>query len=139
LWDVTDDVAIAQIAGEIYDNGGIVSAVCHGMCASQVNDAVSLMAISGPCGLLNTKTKDGNWLLKGKDVTGFTNDEEEAVKLTKEVPFSLEDRLKERGATFHAAANWQANVKVSHRVVTGQNPASATGVGEAIANLLQSR
>jgi putative intracellular protease/amidase len=69
-------------------------------------------------------------------VAAFTNDEERAVKLEDVIPFSLADKLTERGARHHAAPNFAAKVVVSDRLVTGQNPASAKGVGEAMVKLL---
>src|SRR6185295_17862561 len=85
-----------------------VGAVCH-----------------APVGLINVRAKDGQYLVKGKRVTGFTNEEEEAVGLTSVVPFLLEDRLKERGAVYSKAANWSPYVQVDGKLVTGQNPASS--------------
>jgi putative intracellular protease/amidase len=119
MWDLPDNAALTQIAARIYQRGGVVAAVCH-----------------GPAGLVNVKLDSGRYLVDGKDVAAFTNDEEREVKLDAAVPFFLADRLKERGARHHPAANWQPKVVVSERLVTGQNPASATGVGEAIAKLL---
>ena len=96
-------------------SGGVVAAVCH-----------------GPVALVNVKNADGSFLVSGRSVTAFTNDEEEAVGLTKTVPFLLEDRLKERGATFVSGAMWAAFVKRDGKLITGQNPASSAGVAEAI-------
>lgn len=120
MWDFKDNEALASIAAHIYENNGVVSAVCH-----------------GPAGLVNIKLSDGSYLVDGKRVNSFTNEEEAAVKLTDVVPFLLEDALKERGALFEKADNFQKKVVVDHRLVTGQNPASAQGVGEAVANLLE--
>lgn len=72
-------------------------------------------------------------------VSGFTNEEEAAVGLTEVVPFLLESKLIERGATLEKAPNFQAKVVVSERLVTGQNPASAAGVAEKMVELLQSQ
>jgi putative intracellular protease/amidase len=119
MWDLPTDAALAKLAGEIYDRGGVVAAVCH-----------------GPAGLVNVKLANGQYLVHDKDVAAFTNDEERAVKLDKVLPFFLADKLTERGARHHAAGNFEAKVVVSERLVTGQNPASAKGVGEAIARLL---
>ncbi|UQA62620.1 type 1 glutamine amidotransferase domain-containing protein [Polyangium aurulentum] len=119
MWDLPDSVELAELAARIYERGGVVAAVCH-----------------GPAGLVNIKLSDGSHLVAGKDVAAFTNDEERAVKLDAVVPFLLVDRLVERGARHQAAPNWQSKVVVSERLVTGQNPASATGVGEAMAALL---
>jgi putative intracellular protease/amidase len=115
MWDLPQDTAIARIAADIYSNNGIVAAVCH-----------------GPAGLVNIKLNDGTYLIAGKKVNGFSNEEESIVKLTGVVPFLLEDQLKSRGALYEKSAPWQEHVTVDQRVITGQNPQSAKAVGEAI-------
>lgn len=119
MWDLPDDTALAALAARIYERGGVVAAVCH-----------------GPAGLINVRLGDGTYLVAGKDVAAFTNEEERAVKLDRVVPFLLADRLRERGARHHAAPDFQPKVVVSDRLVTGQNPASASGVAEAMVTLL---
>ena len=81
--------------------------------------------------------KNGEYLVKGKRVTGFTNEEEEAVGLTAVVPFLLEDRLKERGGIYSKGANWVPYVQVDGKLVTGQNPASSAPGAEALLKLLR--
>jgi putative intracellular protease/amidase len=120
MWDFPDNKELAEIASKIYENNGVVGAVCH-----------------GPVELVNIKLSNGDYLVKGKNVTSFTNEEEAAVGMTDEMPFLLETKLKELGANFSKTENFQANVAVSERLVTGQNPASATHVGEEIAKLLK--
>jgi putative intracellular protease/amidase len=115
MWDLPDDQRLAQIAASIYDAGGIVSAVCH-----------------GPSGLVNIKLSSGGYLVANKELAAFTDAEERAVNLTEVVPFLLASKLVERGARHIPAANFAANVVVSDRLITGQNPASARGVGEAL-------
>ncbi len=115
MWDLPDNTEIAQIAQNIYENKGVVAAVCH-----------------GPAGLVNIKLSNGKYLIDGKKVNGFTDEEEAAVKLTEVVPFLLEDKLKERGAKFEKSGMWEVHVAVDQRVITGQNPQSAKAVGEAI-------
>jgi len=119
MWDFPDARAFSDAARAIYEAGGVVGAVCH-----------------GPAGLVNVRLSNGRYLLDGKTVSAFTNDEERAVKLDAIVPFLLESRLVERGAHFEGAANWQEKVVVSERLVTGQNPASASGVAKAMVTLL---
>ena len=114
MWDFPDNVELANIATEIYENNGVVSAVCH-----------------GPAGLVNVKLSNGNYLVDGKKINAFTNEEEIAVKLENVVPFMLETKLIERGAKFEKSGLWQKHIAVDQRVVTGQNPRSALGVGEA--------
>ena len=91
----------------------------------------------GPAALVNLKLSDGNYLIKGKRVAAFTNQEEDAVGLSRVVPFLLASKLQERGAKHIPAPNWAAQVVVDGHLVTGQNPASATGVGQAMAELLE--
>lgn len=122
MWDFADNTELAAIATVIYENGGIISAVCH-----------------GPAGLVNIKLSDGNYLVKGKKINAFTNEEEVAVKLDKVVPFLLETRLIERGAIFEKSGLWQAHVVTHQRVITGQNPQSAKLVGKAIAEALKNQ
>lgn len=120
MWDFADNTEIADIAASIYENGGAVGAVCH-----------------GPAGLVNVKLGNGKYLVDGKRVNSFTNEEETAVKLETVVPFLLETQLIERGAKFEKAGLWQEKVVVDGRLVTGQNPASATKVGEELLKVLQ--
>jgi putative intracellular protease/amidase len=115
MWDFPENAEIASIATQIYEANGVVGAVCH-----------------GPAGLVNIKLSNGKYLVDGKKVNSFTNEEEIAVKLENVVPFMLEAKLIERGAKFEKSGMWQAHVTVDQRLVTGQNPQSAKGVGEAI-------
>ena len=119
MWDFADSAAIDKVTREIYERGGIVAAVCH-----------------GPAALVNVKLSDGKFLVDGKILTAFTNAEEAEVQATDIVPFLLESELKNHGANHHAAANWSNHVEVDGRLVTGQNPASAAGVGAAVVKLL---
>ena len=119
MWDFPDDQPLAKLAVAIYEAGGVVGAVCH-----------------GPAGLVNLKLSDGRYLVSGKRVAAFTDDEERAAQLDAVVPFLLASKLQERGATHLAKPNWQANVVVDGRLVTGQHPASAEGVGREMALLL---
>ncbi|WP_227413320.1 type 1 glutamine amidotransferase domain-containing protein [Chryseobacterium culicis] len=120
MWDFADNKELADIASQIYENGGIVAAVCH-----------------GPAGLVNIKLNNGKYLVDGKKINAFTNEEESEVKLTNVVPFLLEDKLKERGAKFEKSGLWQNHVVTDQRVITGQNPQSAKSVGEAIVKELK--
>lgn len=121
MWDFAENTTLAKIASTIYETGGVVGAVCH-----------------GPAALVNLKLSNGEYLVKGRKVAAFTDEEERAVKLDKVVPFMLETTLRLRGAFHQPAPNWQANVVVDERLVTGQNPASAEGVGRGIAQALKS-
>jgi putative intracellular protease/amidase len=90
-----------------------------------------------PVALVNVRDKNGEYLIKGKRVTGFSNAEEEAVGLSGVVPFLLEDRLKERGGIYSSAANWAPYVQVDDKLVTGQNPASSQPAAEELLKLLR--
>jgi putative intracellular protease/amidase len=120
MWDLPDDADLAALTASIYEHGGVVGAVCH-----------------GPAALVNVKRPDGEYLVKDMFVAAFTNEEEREVGLERVVPFLLADRLVERGARHDAAPNWAIKVCVSGRLVTGQNPASATRVGDAMLTMLQ--
>jgi putative intracellular protease/amidase len=86
--------------------------------------------------LLNVKLSDGAYLLAGKNITSFTNDEEDNYAKA-DVPFELETALIKQGAIFHKVAPWQANSISDGNLVTGQNPASAKGVAEKMIKLLE--
>lgn len=115
MWDFADNESIAALASAIYESNGLVAAVCH-----------------GPAGLLPIKLKNGMALIAGKAVNGFSNEEEVLRGLDKTVPFSLENSLKELGGIYQKGAPWKPFVVVDQRVITGQNPASARGVAEAM-------
>lgn len=120
MWDFADDQQLAAIAAKIYEQNGLVAAVCH-----------------GPAGLVNIKLTDGSYLVDGKKVNAFTNEEEAAVSMDKVVPFALESKLIERGAKFEKSAPWQTHAVADQRLITGQNPQSAKAVGEAIRAALE--
>ena len=82
--------------------------------------------------MLNVKRPNGEWLVKGHKVTCFTNEEEDLVKLSEAMPFMLETALVQHGAQFDAASPFQAKVHVSDRIITGQNPASATPLAHSV-------
>jgi len=119
MWDFADSPAVQRVIREMYEAGHVVSAVCH-----------------GPAALVNVKLSDGSYLVSGKRVAAFTDEEEAEVQTTHVVPFLLASTLKQRGALHQGAQNWSANVVVDGLLVTGQNPASARGVGEAVRDLV---
>ena len=79
---------------------------------------------------------DGQALVKGKRVTGFSNTEEAAVGLTKVVPFLLEDELKRLGGHYEKAADWQSFTLADGCLLTGQNPASSQALAERLVKML---
>ncbi len=119
MWDFPDNPGLQKLTRKIYEGNGVVAAVCH-----------------GPAALVNVELSDGSKLLENKNVAGFTNDEEKAVDLQDTVPFLLETKLEEAGAKHTGAENFEKHVVVDGRLVTGQNPASATELGEKIRELL---
>lgn len=119
VWDFPGSAAVQSIARAVYEQGGVVAAVCH-----------------GPAALVNATLSDGRYLVAGKQVSAFTDEEEREVKLDRVVPFLLSSTLAARGARLHAAPNWNAAISVDERLVTGQNPQSAHGVGEAVRDLV---
>ena len=120
MWDFADSPAVLKLVPEFYESGKIVSAVCH-----------------GPAALVHVKLSDGSYLISGKNVAAFTNGEEEEVQSTNVVPFLLEDALIKHGADYKHAPNWNNNIAIDERLITGQNPQSAASVGEAIVKMLK--
>jgi len=122
VFDIPQHEPTQKLASDVYKNGGVVSALCH-----------------GPAGLCFVKV-DGEYLVKGKHVTGFSNTEEDIVKLTEFMPFSLEDTLKKHGAIYEKSEGpFKGHVCISERLVTGQNPASAVPCAEAVCNVLKQK
>ena len=87
--------------------------------------------------LIKTKLPNGEPLVKGKEVTGFSNSEEDAVQLTKVVPFLLEDEFKKLGANYSKGPDWGSYVKVDGLLITGQNPGSSEAAAKELIKLLK--
>lgn len=115
LWDLTEDRDSIALIEKMHAAGKPVSAVCH-----------------APCVFRHTKAADGTPLVSGKAVTGFSNTEEEAVGLTKIVPFLLEDVLKQNGGKYSKAADFKPHVVSDGNLITGQNPPSSEGTAKAV-------
>jgi len=115
LWDLAEsNVSIALI--ESFERAGKpISFVCH-----------------SPAVLRHVQTKTGESLIKGRNVTGFTNTEESAVELTDIVPFLIEDEFIRLGAFYDKGPDWQPHVVTDGLLITGQNPASSEGVAQAL-------
>ncbi|KAK4610416.1 Glyoxalase 3 [Fulvia fulva] len=126
MFDLATDGTSHSLIRSFYESNKVVSAVCH-----------------GPAALANVKLSDGSYLIAGKDVTGFTNVEEDQVGLSSAMPFLLETKLVENGGQFIKAEEpWGAKVVNSGlegRLITGQNPNSAGPVGEAILKAIERR
>lgn len=119
MWDFPENTELAKIASDIYQNGGIISAVCHGV-----------------VGLLPIMDENGRALIAGKTVTGFTNEEEDMNGTTDIVPYLTEDVLKDKGANYEKEAAFSPVVRVDGRLMTGQNPQSAGLLGKTVVEAL---
>ena len=115
LWDLANDAHSIALIEAFYKHNKPVAFVCH-----------------SPGVLLKVKAPNGEPLVKGKELTGFSNTEEDAVKLSDIVPFLLEDELKKLGATYSKGADWASYVRQDGLLITGQNPASSEAVAELL-------
>ena len=120
MWDLYDDKDSIALIEDFWKSKKPVAAVCH-----------------APSALLNVKDEQGNALVKGKKVTGFTNTEEEVVQLTNVVPYLLEDELKNKGGNFSKKEDWASYVVKDGLLITGQNPASSEEAAKEVLALLQ--
>ncbi len=119
LWDLAEDPDSIALIEATLAAGKPVVAVCH-----------------APAVLRHPKGADGKSVVHGKSVTGFTNTEEEAVDLTKVVPFLVEDMLKKNGGNYSKAGDWQPYVVRDGLLITGQNPASSEPAAQALLKML---
>lgn len=119
MFDFPENLQLQKLTSEVFENNGVVGAVCH-----------------GAAGLVNVRLSDGTYLVKGHEVSCFTNEEEEAVGMERAVPFLLQTRLEERGAHHTSSPRFSGHVVKSGRLVTGQNPASSSGVGKSMIEVL---
>jgi putative intracellular protease/amidase len=115
--DLAIDETSHAVVREFWEAGKVVAAVCH-----------------GPAALAKVKLSDGSYLVDGSAVTGFTNDEEDAIKLSKYMPFMLETELIKNGGKMDKADIFKEKVVIGKegRLITGQNPASASPIGAAL-------
>ena len=120
LWDLTKDGNSINLIRDFWNSKKPVVAVCH-----------------APAVLLNVKDDEGNLLVKGKNVTSFTNSEEAAVKLTEVVPFLLETELKNKGAIYSKKEDWASYVVKDGMLITGQNPASSEAAAKELLKILK--
>jgi putative intracellular protease/amidase len=109
MWDFPENKELQEITRSIYENNGLVTAVCHGV-----------------SGLLNVKLSDGSYLIEDKYLTGFSHVEDTLMSFVSEIPFNLEDKLRERGAHYtKAMLPFMEFIEMDERLITGQNPNSA--------------
>lgn len=119
MWDLAVDPVSIALVEAVIAGGKPVGAVCH-----------------APAALTNARAPDGSYLVSGRRVTGFSNEEERAVRLDGVVPFLLEDRLRERGGLYRRGPAWAPHVEVDGLLATGQNPASSIPVARALLALI---
>ncbi|MFT8394710.1 type 1 glutamine amidotransferase domain-containing protein [Propionibacterium sp.] len=120
MFDFPGSTGLQRITRDIFERGGVVSAVCHGY-----------------CGLLDTTLSDGSFLVAGRNLTGFSWREEVLARVDKLVPYNVEDRIQERGAHYSKALlPFVSNVVVDGNLVTGQNPGSAKETATKVVALL---
>ncbi len=120
LWDLAEDKESITLIERFYNHQKPIAFVCH-----------------APAALLHVKAENGEPLVKGKHLTGFSYSEEEAVHLTKVVPFLLEDELIKLGAHYTKGADWTSYVKEDGLLITGQNPASSEAVAKLLLKVLK--
>ncbi len=113
MWDLPESQALASLLGDARTGGKVVAAVCH-----------------SPSGLVSAKDAEGRPIVAGRNVTGFSNSEEDAVALTDVVPFLLETRLTELGGIYASGPDFQPFALRDGKLVTGQNPASSDRTAE---------
>lgn len=119
LWDLANDAKSIALLEAFERAGKPLGLVCH-----------------APGALIQVKAANGQPLVAGRRVTGFTNSEENAVGLTAVVPFLIEDEFSRLGGNYQKGPDWQVHVEVDGRLVTGQNPASSEAVAEALLSML---
>lgn len=120
LWDLADDADSIKLLEEANKAGKVIGAVCH-----------------APAIFKRPESPNGDYFVRGRSVTGFTNTEEEAVGLTGVVPFLVEDMLKENGGNYSSGDDWAPHIVVDGNLITGQNPASSEGAAKAVLQALQ--
>lgn len=119
MWDLPVDAGVKAAVETAYAAGKLIASVCH-----------------GAAGLVSARRADGKAVVEGHRINSFTDAEEEAVGLAAVVPFRLETRLRELGALFEAAPNWQAFAVRDRQFVTGQNPQSSALVAHLLLQAL---
>jgi len=119
LWDLANDTDSIQLIQTFIKQRKPVTMVCH-----------------APGALINVKAENGDPIVKGKLITGFSNTEEKAVELTDVVPFLLEDEMKKSGAIYSKGPDWHSYVIKDGLLITGQNPGSSEEAAEELLKVL---
>lgn len=120
MWDLVDSPVLSRLIADYFDGGKVVSAVCH-----------------GPAALVGVTLGNGAPLVRGRRLTGFTNEEEDSVGLSDVVPFLIETQMRAQGAEFHGAERWAPHTIRDGRLVTGQNPRSSAGTARQVLEALR--
>lgn len=121
MYDFPDSQGMQRLTREIWENGGVVSSVCHGY-----------------CGLLNTRLSDGSFLVAGRRITGFSWTEEVAARVNKLVPYNAETEMKNRAARYEKTAiPFLPHTVTDGNLVSGQNPGSAKATARAVIRVLE--
>ena len=120
LWDLATDKTSIKLIEDFYNTQKPIAFVCH-----------------APAALVNVKAENGEPLVKGKKVTGFSDTEEDAVGLTKIVPFLLENELKKLGGHYSKGTDWSSFTQQDGLLITGQNPASSEEVAKLLLKTLK--
>ncbi len=120
LWDLAEDDKSIALIKTAYEQDKVIGAVCH-----------------APAVFKNVFVKPDQNIVGGREVTGFSNTEEDAVQLTNIVPFLLEDMLKQNNARYSRGDDWAPHIVVDGKLITGQNPASSEGAAKAVLQALQ--
>lgn len=120
MYDLPTSAAVSKTISEFVESGRVVAAVCH-----------------GPAAFVGARYSDGTPIVKGRKLTCFTNAEERAVELDSVVPFLLQSRLDELGAEFVTSPDWNDNVVVDGKLITGQNPQSSASTAKALLRAME--
>ena len=120
MWDFPENINLQKITRNLYENFGLIGAICHGS---------SIFA--------NLKLSNGTYLVSGKKISCFTNEEEEFLKLENVVPFLLESRLSNLGAKHSKAEKFEPYIEQDNRLITAQNPASSEQFANALVDRLK--
>lgn len=120
LWDLAEDADSIRLLEEANREGKVVGAVCH-----------------APAVFRRPESPNGDYFVRGRKVTGFSNSEEEAAGLTDVVPFLVEDMLRENGGDYSKGDDWSPHIVVDANLITGQNPASSEGAAKAVLQALE--
>jgi putative intracellular protease/amidase len=121
MWDLADHSAVIEAVRTFFESGRPVAAVCH-----------------GPAAFVNVRLSTGRWLVEGRELSVFTDREERQTGKDALMPFMLASALENRGARLRSAENFEACIAIDDNLISGQNPASAEGVAQALLQRLES-